>query len=352
VRLTAGPVVLAALVAMLLPARAAAAPCPPRDCGAVATPAAGGALVYEKAALARVFDLTTGKLRAELTGAVLSPDGTVAVAQTGRVLRTYALATGRLLATARIPRGWTLSGVTTNPLRTVLLAGTPTRTLVAVRTGSRQQTLSLPGGFEFEGLFGSRLSLLEQLGNEQQRVRAVDLTTGALLADQSPPVGGRTWARLVSPDGRSVFTVYVGAPDTLHQLDLLTGAQWTVELPSGAIGLHGSWALALSPDRNRLYAAAGGIGAVATVDVASGRVTRIAEVDSWMPVDRAAMASAAVSPDGTTLAFENAGHAWIFDLERNELVKTLDSRVDTVVSFTPAAKLVFVAADGPYRQPT
>jgi len=201
----------------------------------------------------------------------------------------------------------------------------------------------------------SRLYLI-QLVPDGSYVRAVDLTTGRLVPDEPALIPGRAWSRLVSPDGRYMFTVYAdgtsAALPVLHQLDLQEGKAWLIELPgSKSYNARGSYALTLSADGVRLYAAAGGVGAVVTVDVGAHRITHVAHVTPWTPDDRSSLPSATLSPDGKTLVFENAGYAWVFDVGSDRVLRTLELQANTVVAFGPSGKLWIASELGGLRAP-
>jgi DNA-binding beta-propeller fold protein YncE len=326
-------------------------PCSPLDCGPQAvTVAGGGVLALQSRGAAKLYDLTSGKRRAILLDTVLAPNGRRAVSHAGRgrLLVTYDLGTGRVVTRTRVAGGWTLAGVSRDATSLVLLAETSSTTRVAVITGNRRQTLVLPGVFSFDGLRGTRLYLIQHV-REGYYVRVADLATGKLLpdplkdADEPALINGQAWSRLASPDGRYVFTIYVDLGGSgsamIHELDLQEGKAWCVDLPgSGNFNAAGSYALALSADGKRLYAAGGGYGTVATVDVDSHRITHVAHVPAAM-ANAPSLPSASVSRDGKTLAFANAGNGWVFDLAGDRLVRTLQLPADAVVAYAPSGKL-------------
>jgi len=337
------------LLAALLPAASTGAACPPLECGPQAsTVAAGRVLALASRGSVKLYDLASGKRRAILLNAVLSPDGRRAVTQAGRgrLLVTSDLATGRAVSRTRIPDGWTIAGTSRDARSVVLLRGTDAVTRVAVRTGARQQTLTLQGRFDYDGLRGTRLYLIEY-ARTGYYVRVADLVTGKLLpeplkdADEPALIQGQAWSRVASRDGRYLFTIYVAGNGSamIHELDMQEGKAWCVDLPgSGNYNAAGSYALALSRDGKRLYAAAGAYGSVATVDVASHRITHVAHVPARQPNGQS-LPSAALAPDGKTLAFANAGGGWVFDLSSDRLVRTLQLAADAVVAYGPPGKL-------------
>ena len=217
---------------------------------------------------------------------------------------------------------------------------------MAIRTGLRHQTLVLPGRFGSDGLRGTRLYLI-QYAREGYYVRVADRATGKLLPNrlQDPDdpalIRGQAWSRLASPDGRYLFTIYVGGTGSamIHELDMKDGKAWCVDLPgSGEYNSAGSYALALSRDGKHLYAAGGAYGSVVTVAVESHRITNVARVPVAKP-SGPALPSATLSPDGKTLTFANAGDGWVVDLAAGRTVRTLHLPADAVVAYGPSGRL-------------
>ena len=343
------------LLAVLLPAAASGAACPPLQCGPEATTVAGGqTLAVDVGNSTYLYNLSTGKQRALLSQAVLAPDGRRAVAQIDRTLLTYDLATGRVVSRTRIPDGWTLAGASRDAARTVLFATPGSSTRVAIRSSAGQETLVLPGKFDFDGLLGSKLYLI-QYAQTGYLVRVADLATGKLLpdplkdADEPALILGQAWSRVASPDGRYLFTVYItgGGTAMIHELDMRDGKAWCIDLPgSGDYNAAGSYAIALSRDGKRLYAAGGAYGTVVTVDVAAHSVAHVSHYTAIKPQNTQSLPSATLSPDGKTLAFSNAGAVRVFDLGSDRVTQKTQLPPDAVLAYAPSGKLVYADKSG------
>jgi hypothetical protein len=335
------------LLAAIMPASAPAAACPPRDCGSVATTVAGGGMVAVSGKNAiNLFDLSTGKSRGAFYDAVLSADGRRAVVPVGRLLKTYDLASGRVVARTTVGAGWSLAGVSADAKRIVLVAHTNKTTRVGIRAGAKQQTLTFDGKFELDGLYGTRLYLIQYV-KDGYYVRVADLATGKLEADplkdadEPALIQGQAWTRVASHDGRYLFTVYINGQGAamIHELDMREGKAWCVDLPgSGDYNAAASYAIALSRDESKLYAASSVYGAVVTVDVADHRVAHTAHF-APRKTSGPSMASVTVSPDGKTLAFSNYGDGVVFDLTADKIAKTLQLDENDVVVFAPSGLL-------------
>jgi hypothetical protein len=351
------------LCAALLPSAAAGVPCPPLQCGPSATAVADGRLLAVAAGRGHslsIYDFATGKLRSVITGGVASADGTRAAGQEGQLLRTYDLARARVVARTKLGAGWSLAGLSADGGRTVLVrGGGTTKTEFAVR-GAQPASILLNGLFDFDGLLGNRLYLIQQQQNGYL-VRVADLATGKLdaepLKDADEPalIRGFAWSRLASPDGRYVFTLYIDAGKgdvMIHQLDMRAGTARCIDLPgNGDFVSSGSYALALSRDGGTLYAASGANGTVVTVDVASQRVTKVAHVDKEaVNVSTGQLLpSASLSRDGGTLAFAVNGALWVYDLDRDAVVRR-STIAAGAVAYSRAGALWVVGTDGVLRR--
>ena len=109
------------------------------------------------------------------------------------------------------------------------------------------------------------------------QVRLVDLATGKLASSplkdphESGTIWGQPFSRLASPDGRFLFTLYLGSNGgaMMHELDLKAAKARCIDLPgTGDYGSASSWALSLAPDGRTLWAVSPGYGRVVGIDVA------------------------------------------------------------------------------------
>ena len=190
-----------------------------------------------------------------------------------------------------MPAGWTVAGTSADGRRVVV-----TRTAGSRRASRSALHASPSRARHFDGLRGDRLYLIEQR-RDGYLVRVASLATGKLApqalkdADEPALIQGQAWSRIASPDGRYVFTLYIAGDGEamIHVLDMARGTARCVDLPGkGNYDAAASYALALSPDSRRLYAAGVGYGHVVTVDVARRTVVR----DT--PIGRTAVAAPAL----------------------------------------------------------
>jgi hypothetical protein len=346
----------ALLVAALLPGASSGAACAPLDCGPAGLTVAGGrALAVTSQRTTNVVDLSSGKVRLLLVNAVFSADGRRAVAQAGSLLQTYDLATRKVTARASAGGGWALGGVSADGRRVVLFQRGDGTTRVAIRSGSRQQTFAFRGSFDFDGLLGTRLYLIERAAQGGYYVRVADLATGKLVpeplkdADEPALINGQAWSRVPSRDGRYLFTTYVtgNGAAMIHELDMRAGEAWCIDLPgTGDYNAAASYATALSRDGTRLYAVAAAYGRLVTIDVATHRVVDTASFAQAQPPE-ASLPSASLSPDGKTLAFSNVNALWLYDLTAGRVMRkaTLPT-APVVVAYGPSGRIWYVNRAG------
>jgi hypothetical protein len=321
------------LLAALMPSAAAAVPCPPLQCGPNAAAVADGRLLAVSVGPApdtALYDAVTGKRRALIPSGMVSADGSRVVAQAGQQLRTYDLARIRVVARSNLGVGWVLAGLSADGRRAVVTRRpTDATTQFAVR-GAQPASITLQGRFGFDGLLGNRLYLIEQQQGGYL-VRVADLATGSLdpepLKDDDEPalINGLAWSRLASPDGRYVFTLYIGSGGVMiHALDMQAGTAKCIDLPGSKDFIAaGSYALALSRDGRTLYAASGANGTIVSVDVASRRVVDVAHVakQTVRVANGRLLPSAALSRDGKTLAYAVENTLWVYDLAAGRVVR-------------------------------
>ncbi|HEY3185672.1 MAG TPA: hypothetical protein VGJ77_22700 [Gaiellaceae bacterium] len=340
------------LLAALVPGSSYGAACPPMDCGPTAMAVAGGHLLAAglgEGKPASIYDLSTGELRDTIPGAVISADGKRAVGQELQKITTYDLASGRVETVAQAPAGWTLSGISADGRRIVISRRAGGKTSFAVD----DRKLTLPGKLELDGVLGDSLYLIEYTQNGYY-VRVASIATGKLApeplkdADEPALIQGQPWSRLGSRDGRYLFTLYITGDGKamIHELDLRSGKAWCIDLPGGGDYVAaGSYALALSRDGRRVYAAGGGYRSVATVDVATHRIVRVARV----PVMRGqgtVFSSASLAPDGKRLAFSVGRTFVVYDLARGRILRRVTLAGDSAVAYDARGRLWAVGKDG------
>jgi WD40 repeat protein len=352
------------LLAALLPSAAGAVPCPPLQCGPNATAVADGRLLAVTVGNDRdtaVYDAATGKRRALVLNGIVTPDGKRVVAQAAQQLRIYDLPRMRVVARYGLGAGWTLAGVSADGRRAVVTRRpTDTTTQFAVR-GAQPASITLAGRFEFDGLRGSLLYLVEYR-ETGYLVRVADLATGELdpapLKDDDEPalINGLAWSRLASPDGRYVFTLYIDPSASsgvmIHVLDMKARTAKCVDLPGSKDFIaSGSYALALSHDGRKLYAASGANGTIVTVDVDAQRVADVARVEAAAvrAVNGRLVPSAALSRDGKTLAFAVGNTLWIYDLAAGKLVRKA-TVAEGAVAYSRSGVLWVAGSDGSLRR--
>ena len=106
------------------------------------------------------------------------------------------------------------------------------------------RTINLAGDFAYDALSpsGRTLYLIEHFSNTdvlRYRVRAFDLKTGKLLPqiivdkrEPNEPMAGMPAARIATPDGRKVFTLYVSEEHPfVHLLDTVARVAFCIDLP-------------------------------------------------------------------------------------------------------------------------
>ena len=150
------------------------------------------------------------------------------------------------------------------------------------------RTINLNGDFAYDALSpnGRTLYLIEHFSNVdvlRYRVRAYDLKTGRLLPqvivdkrEPDEPMSGVPAARIATPDGRKVFTLYVSeAHPFVHLLDTVARVAFCIDLPKTTdMQAIESATMTLSKGGARLTIdGAAGAGAHHVVDVKTLRVS-------------------------------------------------------------------------------
>jgi hypothetical protein len=321
--------------AAAVPGAAPGAACSPLNCAASGVSIGKGLLAARPSGFtgaASVIDLRTGKLKWRLPAGILV--GHTLVEQSAdREVTWHDAYTGAVTGRATFPGSSTtfsLAGLSQDGRRAVLLRTTPDTTVVVVsRLGST--SFRLPDrDWEVDALSGDTLYLIHYLSKGYE-VRRYDLAANALdpkpLKDPngSSTIWGQAWERASSPDGRYLFTLYLG-PDggaMVHQLDLRTAAARCIDLPgSGSFGAGTTWALELSPNGRTLWAVSPGYGRVVGIDVVTRTVRVVFRFRPETFGDDAPLSSvSAISPDGTRIAVATGGKIYYVSLRQRTVVE-------------------------------
>jgi Tol biopolymer transport system component len=308
--------------------------CPPTSCGTSSSASPGGNLLFLRGFGQRgpltAIDTGSGRQRFALPPGIVSADGRVFVSAVQRahrftVVRTYDGRTGRPLR-ARTYRGggWTLASVSANGRYIALLdsfrRGRPVRiAIVGARLGRVLHAITLRGSYDVDAVSndGRRLFLIQYLRNGYL-VRFYDVARQSLaarvLTEKGEPMQGLAWDAVASPDGRYLFTLYLrgdGAAE-IHTLDLRRGTAVCIDLPRGDPQTIQQYALSLAPNGRTIYAANPTLRLVATVDVRTRRVTRVAYFHTnGFPANQSQLAVA--SHDGRTVYFTSGRELFAYD---------------------------------------
>jgi hypothetical protein len=149
------------------------------------------------------------------------------------------------------------------------------------------RTITFRGDFAYDALSpsGRMLYLIEHhvaSDVSRYRVRAYNLAMGRLYAgaivdkrEADEPMTGFPTARVATPDGRRVFTLYTSAAHPfIHLLDTVARAAFCIDLPTTKPQAIERASLALSKGGGRLSILGyGGIGALHVVDTKTLRVS-------------------------------------------------------------------------------
>ena len=118
-----------------------------------------------------------------------------------------------------------------------LADGGSTTFVIASSEGVRE--LNVPGRqWDFDALRGDNLFLIKYLSGGGYQVRLLHVASGKLAAKplKDPNESWTIWGqpyRVASPDGRYLFTLYIGwnGGSMVHELDLKTSAARCIDLP-------------------------------------------------------------------------------------------------------------------------
>ncbi len=299
----------------------------------------------------RVIDLNTGMTKWRLPPGVVQ--GETLVHQSGMLLTWYDLAQGtRTRAAALQVQGrFALVGLSQDA-STAVLARTQTHsTTFAVVSRDSQRIVRLGGkDWSFDALNGANLFLIQTLrlgyevrrydlwSNRLQRQPLKDPHDGALIS-------GAPFARVSSPNGRYLFTLYLGGDGgaMVHELDTVAGSARCIDLPgSGNFDAATTWALVADPDDRNLWAVSPGYGRIVAIDAVTHSVRFRYSFAAAYWIANAGVA--AMSPDGQYIAFSDAQHVWLAVPATRRVIHER-SHVVTALGWAPDQSALWVVGE-------
>lgn len=318
-------VLVLAIAVLVLPGAAVGAACSPLNCAPSQFTLAHGTLLGFRESIdkpLRVIDLNTGTTRWRLPAGIVTGD--TLVHQDGSLITWFDAAHGTRIGDAvlQLHGAFSLVGTSQDGSRAVL-ARTQTRsTTFAIVSRDSSRLVKLGGSqWSFDALRGTKLFLIKTL-NYGYQVRLYDLATNTLVQralkdpGESATISGSPFARVSSPDGRYLFTLYLGGGGgaMIHELDLVAGTARCIDLPGdGNFAAATTWALVTDPDGRTLWALSPGYGRVVAVDVPGHRIRRTWTFNPGIWTSNAG--AAVLSPDGSHFALTDAQHVWFIVLE-------------------------------------
>lgn len=357
---------LAALLAF--PAPAAADGCPPSQCGTTGSALPGSRHLYLRTnGRLIVYDVVSATAPVTLPRGIASADGRTYVAASSpksgpTTVRRYALPSGRLVGSARVPGRLIAQAVSSNGRRIVLASAGQRATRLVVLEGLRPvRSVSLRGAYEVETLSpdGRRLFLIHWRSNGYD-LQLYDFARRRLLPTptfesngETEKMVGQAWTGVATRNGHWLLTLYVEGDGTsfVHALDLLRGVGHCVDLPlSGVLPSNGAAALVLSPDETRLYVANPLLGFVSTIDLKRPRVVRTTRFRTPLrqtTFDFGVGPNGTASRDGRTIAFSGSKLVWRYDTASGRIHGPFRTgAVVTGVAFAPNGRVVALAPSG------
>lgn len=352
-------VVVAALAVLVAPGAAPASGCRPIDCAPSQVLLSGGNLLATRVAgiggIVRVIDLRTGRTRAHLPPGML--EGGVLIHRDGKLLTWFDAATGARIGDAvfRQRGAFALVGASQDGRWAVLARTQAKRTtfaLVSATSPARVLTLG-SNRWEFDALSGGHLFLLQRFRSGYE-VRLYDLVGGGLdprpLKDarESALIGGTPWSRLLSGDGRYLFTLYIDGNGAamVHELDLRSATARCIDLPGrGDFDKASSYALVADPDGRQLWAVSPGYGKVVAIDVAAASI-RLAYGRRFITSGGVpgTTSAAVMSPDGERIAVALAGDVWLVGLAQEKVVRRM-RHVTLALGFAPDNRVLWAVGE-------
>jgi hypothetical protein len=345
--------------------------CPPSRCGTTSSVIPGSRHLYLRPNGSTgplvVYDVAARAERVTLPRGIPSADGHTFVSATSTktgptTVRRFALPSGRLVASRRVP-GRLLVQAVSRDGRQVVLAGARARaTRLVVLDGLRPaRSVNLRGAFEVETLSpdGKRLFLIHWKNNGYD-LQLYDFARRRLLATPTfEPDGeiekmvGQAWTGVATRNGHWLLTLYTEGDGSsfVHALDLRRGVGHCVDLPVfGALPASGASALVLSPDETRLYVANPLLGFVSTIDLRRPRVVRTTRFRTPLRATTFSFGigpNGAASRDGRTIAFSGSKLVWRYDTESGRPRGPFRTGAFvTGVAFAPDGRVVALAPSG------
>lgn len=343
-----------AALALVLPVSARAAACSPLNCAPSQFVLAHGTMLAVRGSVdkpVRVIDLRTGKTRWRLPPGIVTRN--TLVHQDGALLTWYDAGRGTRTGDATLQQkgAFVLVGTSQDASRAVLARTQARSTTFAIVSRAAQRTIRLGGkNWQFDALNGQYLFLIQTLRFGYE-VRLFDLRTNTLqrtpLKDphESALISGVPFARASSPNGRYLFTLYVGSNGNamIHELDTFAGAAYCIDLPGdGNFDAASTWALVPATDNGTLWAVSVGYGRVVALDVAAHELREHFSFNSvywWSNPGTAVLA-----PDGEFIAVTDAQHTWLVDLAKST-VRRGPTHVATALGFSPDERTLWVVGE-------
>jgi hypothetical protein len=349
------------VLAASLPGAAPAAGCSPLSCAASGVSVGHGFLAARPSGAhgaAHIVDLRTGTLKWSLPEGILV--GHTLVDQSPAFLPKltwHDVLTGKETGTAIVKASgpFSLVGLSQDGSRAVLVNTSKKESTFAVVSQSGEQTVTLPTTqWGFDALSGDKLYLLKYLTSGYE-IRIYDLAAGALqpqpLKDPkaSSTIWGMPWERTSSPDGRYLFTLYVGGNGgaMVHQLDLKTSAARCIDLPgTGDFNSTTTWAMEVSPNGKTLWAVNPGYGRVVGIDVGK-RKARVAFTfkKSALYENGPASSVSAISPNGSRMAVAVAGKIFHVSLSHRAVARGIPHSA-VALGYAPDGSTLWVVDKG------
>jgi hypothetical protein len=344
---------VAALLAALLPAASRAGACSPLNCSPSQFALGNGSLLAVRGAVnkpVRVLDLRTGKTLWRLPGGIVA--GNTLVHKDGSLLTWYDAVRGTRVrdAVLQVHVKFVLVGASQDG-RTAVVARTQRKsTTFAIITPTSERIVKLGGHtWRFDALNGDRLFLIQYL-SKGYAIRVLHLRSAVLDAPLKDPnasstIWGGPWSHVSSADGRFLYTLYVGpnGGSMVHVLDTRLGTARCIDLPG-----NGNWesaityTLVVDPDGRQLWAISPGYGRVAHIDLPGHRVDDSYRFNaaSW----NHNTTLAAMSPDGERIAFSDGAHIAFVQLAERKVVPG-PSHVAIALGFAPDQSRLWVVGE-------
>jgi DNA-binding beta-propeller fold protein YncE len=211
--------------------------------------------------------------------------------------------------------------------RAAVVARTQSKsTTFAIITPTSEHVVKLGGHkWQFDALNGDRLFLIHYL-RKGYEIRVLHLRSGLLDAPLKDPnasstIWGSPWSRASSPDGRYLYTLYIGSNggSMVHALDTRRGTARCIDLPgTGSWDAASTYAMVVDRDGRHLWAISPGYGRIAQIDIRTHRVVDAYRFDARAWNTNTTLA--AMSPDRKRIALSDGYHIWFVQLAARKVV--------------------------------